>query len=153
MSISLSAEFDPTCRAIAFFLRDGLAKLEADTVEVETTLDYDGMIGGAAIDFPLLQVYRLGSKGCYLETSTINIDYYLYSVSALADRPGILRLVEVAIAHLIEDKLPYSGLSDLARLRVAGSDRGFLKLESGDIFPFSRLTAELQEVNVTSPVP
>lgn len=152
MSIVLSAESDPTCRAIANFLGEQLPQLEADAIELETVLDYDGMIGGAALDFPLLQVYRLSSRGPYLETSQINIDYYLYSVAAFADRPGILRLVETAIAHLIQDKLPYSELSDLAKLKVEGSDRGFLKLESGEIFPYTRLTAELQEINVTSPI-
>ena len=152
MSIILSADRDPTCHAIATFLAEQLSNLSATEIEIGTVLDYDGMVGGAALNFPLLQVYRLGSKGTYLETSTFNIDYYLYSAAAYAERPGILRLVEVAIAHLLQDKLPYHGLSELVRLRVEGSDRGFLKLDSGEIFPHTRMTLQVQEINVTSPL-
>lgn len=149
--ITLTAAVDPTCRAIAEFLRVQLSGLDAEAVEVETTLDYDGMIGGAAIDFPLLQVYRLSSRGQYLETTAINIDYYLYSVAALAERPGILRMVEIAIAHAIEDRLPYSGLSDWVTVEVESSARQFLRLESGEIFPLVRITAELKEINIVTP--
>lgn len=151
MSIVLTAATDPTCRAIATFLHAQLSGLESDEIEVATVLDFDGMIGGAGIELPLLQVYRTGSRGDYLETSVVNIDYYLYSVAAMAERPGILRLVETAIAHSITDRLPYSGLSDWVRLEIVSSDRSFLKLESGEIFPLLRVTAELQEINVISP--
>lgn len=152
MSINLTAEYDPTIRAIAQFLFEQLNKIEQDEIEVASWLDFDGLGSGAAGDMPLLQVYRLSSRGPYLETSVINIDYVLYSAGAYAERPGILRTVEVAIAHLIQDKLPYAGLPNEARCKVQGSDRGFLKFDDGPLFPFTRITAQLTEVDVVSPV-
>jgi hypothetical protein len=151
MTLILTPEFDPTCRHLANFLAGRLNLLEADETVVQTALDYDAMIGAQGVAFPLLQVYRMGSSSVYLEKSDINIDYYLYDLQAYWQRPGILRLVEVAIAHLIQDNLPYSGLEPEIQVKVKGCDRGYVKFESGEIFPYTRLSAELQEVNVKLP--
>ncbi|PZV19182.1 MAG: hypothetical protein DCF22_00510 [Leptolyngbya sp.] len=150
MTLILTPEFDPTCRKLTEFLAEHLNKLEAEETVVQTALDYDA-IGMQGVDFPLLQVYRLGSSETYLERSQINIDYYLLDVAAYWQRPGILRLVEVAIAHLIQDKLPYYGLEPEIQVQVRGSDRGYVKFESGEVFPYTRITAELEEVNIKLP--
>lgn len=151
MTLILTPEYDPTCRKLTEFLAEHLNKLEADETVVTTALDYDAMIGMQGVDFPLLQVYRMDSVGTYLERSQINIDYYLFDMAAYWQRPGILRLVEVAIAHLIEDTLPYSGLEPEIQVKVKGSDRGYVKFESGEVFPYTRLNAELKEVNIKLP--
>lgn len=151
MTLTLTPDFDPTCRKLTEFLAEHLNKLEADETVVQTALDYDAMIGAQGVDFPLLQVYRMGSSSVYLEKSEINIDYYLYDLQAYWQRPGILRLVEVAIAHLIEDTLPYAGLEPEIQVKVKGSDRGYVKFESGEIFPYTRINAELEEINIKLP--
>lgn len=151
MTILLSPEFDPTCRKLVEFLAVELNRLEPEQVVVKTAIAYDAMIGMQGVDFPLLQVYRQGSSGTYLETSEVNIDYYLFDLNAYWERPGILRLVEVAIAHFIQDKLPYSGLEPEIQVKVKGCDRGYIKFESGEVFPYTRINAELQEVNIKLP--
>jgi hypothetical protein len=152
MTIILTPESDPTVRAIATHLYTSLNALSSDTV-VQQVYDFDRVAFAEPVDFPVLQLFRLGSRGVFLETTDLAIEYYLSSLEGFAERPGILRLVETGIAHAL-DSFRHQG-QDLAldlNIQTLKAERGYLKIEdAGVIFPYTRLSLEIGEVNVKLP--
>jgi hypothetical protein len=148
MPIVLQPSLDPNVRAIAQHLYEFLNQTDAGTI-VQSVYDFDWIAFAQPVDFPVLQVFRLGSTGHFLEISDLAIEYYLPSVEGYSENPGALRLVEVAIAQALESFF-HHGQSPCLRIKhsTLRSERGYLKLEDAGInFPYARLTVQIQEVD------
>lgn len=142
----LTPEYDPTCRAIAEYLRDELNSLSERAI-VAAVRDHDSFVAAQGTDFPLLQCYRGACRGASLEVCTINVEYYLFDMAAYLEEGATLHWVAYACSELLK-KAHYSGRFDdcteflLDNLRA---EPGYLKY-GDNVFPNVRLSFELSEV-------
>lgn len=148
MTTKLTPDFDPTCRLIAEYLQERLNQMSAQTV-VAAIRDHDAFIAASNVDFPLLQVYRGDSRGRFLEVSQIIIEYYLLDLIAYWERAGLIRFVEVAIAQLL-DKSEFDQRFEKVRpyLDTLRSQRGYLRMPSGEVYPNVKITLDIAEPEV-----
>lgn len=96
----LTPKSDDSCKNLALYLQQELNAAYTEAQVVATVRDYNGFSGLVA-DFPLLTVYRTGSNGSALQNSDGVVAYYLPSLTAQEQTPGILNWVEKNIAALL----------------------------------------------------
>jgi hypothetical protein len=108
---TLTPDRDRATRYLAEYLRDNL---NADFAAIASTMPPE--LGDRAIvsirdfnsfnftgdEFPALAVYRTGSKGEAFGESSAIAAYYLPSMAAQEQQPGIMRWVEVRIIRALE---------------------------------------------------
>ncbi len=111
---TLTPAYDRATRYLAEYLRDNL---NADFAKIAVTMppelgdravvgirDYNSF-SNSMDDFPLLSVYRTGSRGEAMAESSAIAAYYLPSLAIQEQVPGIMRWVEVRMMRALERRM------------------------------------------------
>ena len=96
-----SFDRDPLCQHLGQYLMAGLNALDTRQV-VAAVSTCDRLAIATGMEFPLLQVLRGPCTGRSLEFCELRIEYFLLNPQAYYEQPNTLRVVETAIAELLE---------------------------------------------------
>ena len=102
--MAITPTHDPTLEHLALYLKEGLneaARLHGSVCVVGVNT-YSSLIQ-ATDQFPLLQVYRMRSRGSSLDECQVEIAYYLPSMVEQQTLPAMCRWVEKTICGLLAD--------------------------------------------------